>query len=67
MVNILEQANLVAIISLTLAYVLLFGLHSVEKYFEKGVIIIKQEENPSTIIPPGKILEFIQTIVITLL
>ena len=61
MVNLLVQANLVAIIFLTLAYVLLFGLPSVEKYFERGVIILKQEEHPLTIIPPGKIIWFIYT------
>ena len=49
----LLQANLVAIITLFSTYVLLFGLPSVQKYYKKGVIIIKEEENPLTVIPPG--------------
>ena len=55
MVNVLVVANLFAASSLVTIYILMFGWDSVQKYFEKGVIIIKQEETPISIIPPSKI------------
>ena len=56
MVNVLVVANLFAVTSLVTIYVLMFGRDSLQKYFEKGVIVIKQEETPMSIIPPSKIL-----------
>ena len=52
------------IIWLLVTYVALFGLSSVEKYIEKDVNIINQEENPTTIVPPGEIISFIIDIII---
>ena len=51
--------NVFVIIWLLVTYVALFGLSSVEKYIEKDVNIINQEENPTTIVPPGEIISFV--------
>ena len=56
--------NVFVIIWLLVTYVALFGLSSVEKYIEKDVNIINQEENPTTIVPPGEIISFIIDIII---
>ena len=61
--KMLAYFNVFVIIWLLVTYVLLFGLSSVEKYIEKDVNIINQEENPTTILPPGEILSFITCIV----
>ena len=55
--------NVFVIIWLLVTYVALFGLSSVEKYIEKDVNIINQEENPTTIVPPGEIISFIIDII----
>ena len=58
--KMLAYFNVFVIIWLLVTYVLLFGLSSVEKYIEKDVNIINQEENPTTILPPpGEIISFI--------
>ena len=36
-------------------YALLFGRESIRKYLEKGIIIVTNEETPSSITPPGKV------------
>ena len=57
--------NVFVIIWLLVTYVALFGLSSVEKYIEKDVNIINQEENLTTIVPPGEIIfSFIIDIII---
>ena len=38
---------------LLFGYIYLFGYHSLEKYLEKDVIIIKHEESPDIITAPG--------------
>ena len=45
--------NVTTIIILLICYITLFGWNSLEKYFKKDVIIITEEENPSSISPPG--------------
>ena len=48
-------------ILLFLMYVYFFGQHSVQKYFDEGVLIINQEETPTSIQAPGKtILTYIE-------
>ena len=46
--------NITANIALFLLYAYLFGEQSVDKYLDKGVSIITQEETPLAITPPGK-------------
>ena len=53
--KMLGYCNVLIIIWLLITYVFLFGLSSLEKYFEKDVIVIKQEENPAAIPPPGEL------------
>ena len=57
--KMLVYFNVFVIIWLLVTYVFLFGLSSVEKYIEKDVNIVNQEENPTTILPPGEIISFI--------
>ena len=45
--------NITANIALFLLYAYLFGEQSVDKYLDKGVSIITQEETPLAITPPG--------------
>ena len=49
--------NLIVIISLLFSYIYLFGYHSLGKYLEKDVIIIKHEESPATITAPGLVVK----------
>ena len=46
--------NIAANITLFIIYACLFGGQSVDKYLDKGVSIITQEETPLAITPPGK-------------
>ena len=57
MKKIIIVCNLIVIISLVFSYIYLFGYHSLEKYLEKDVIIIKHEESPATITAPGLVVK----------
>ena len=50
----LVYCNVFVVIWLLITYVFLFGLSSLQKYIGKDVNIVKQEENPINIDPPGE-------------
>ena len=45
--------NIVVNVVLFILYVCLFGIESVQRYFENGVTIVNFEEKPIAITPPG--------------
>ena len=49
-------AKVVINIILFILYIFFFGKYSIQKYLNKGVIIINEEENPEYIPPPGEML-----------
>ena len=55
-----EKSKLIAKVGINIAlfilYIFFFGKYSIQKYLNKGVIIINEEENPEYITPPGKML-----------
>ena len=55
-----EKSKLIAKVGINIAlfilYIFFFGKYSIQKYLNKGVIIINEEENPEYIPPPGEIL-----------
>ena len=55
-----EKSKLIAKVGINIAlfilYIFFFGKYSIQKYLNKGVIIINEEENPEYIPPPGKML-----------
>ena len=52
--KLLVYSNVFVVIWLLITYVFLFGLSSLQKYIGKDVNIVKQEENPINIDPPGE-------------
>ena len=52
-----EKSKLIAKVGINIAlfilYIFFFGKYSIQKYLNKGVIIINEEENPEYITPPG--------------
>ena len=56
-----EKSKLIAKVGINIAlfilYIFFFGKYSIQKYLNKGVIIINEEENPEHIPPPGKMLK----------
>ena len=48
--------NVAANFALFMIYAYLFGQQSIQKYFERGITIIKYTESPSVVIPPGRVL-----------
>ena len=57
MKKIIIVCNLIVIISLVFSYIYLFGYHSLKKYLDNDVIIIKHEESPATITAPGLVVK----------
>ena len=55
-----EKSKLIAKVGINIAlfilYIFFFGKYSIQKYLNKGVIIINEEENPEYITPPGEML-----------
>ena len=45
--------NVAANFALFMIYAYLFGQQSIQKYFERGITIIKYTESPSVVMPPG--------------
>ena len=56
--KLLVYSNVFVVIWLSITYFFLFGLSSLQKYIGKDVNIVKQEENPINIHPPGELLYF---------
>ena len=54
----LVYINVFVVIWLVITYVFLFGLSSLQRYIGKDVNIVKQEENPTNIDPPGEFIEY---------
>ena len=55
-----EKSKLIAKVGINIAlfilYIFFFGKYSIQKYLNKGLIIINEEENPEYIPPPGEML-----------
>ena len=55
-----EKSKVIAKVGINIAlfilYIFFFGKYSIQKYLNKGVIIINEEENPEYITPPGEML-----------
>ena len=52
--KLLVYCNVFVVIWLLITYVFLFGLSSLQKYMGKDVNIVKKQENPVNIDPPGE-------------
>ena len=49
-----QAGNVVVSIALIIIYVYFFGQPSLQKFVDKGIIIIKKDQRTSDIPPPGK-------------
>ena len=49
-----QTGNLIVSIALIIIYAYFFGQPSLQKFVNKGIIIIKKDERTSDIPPPGK-------------
>ena len=47
-------SNVLVNIVLLLIYICFFGRQSIQKYFDKGTLIVNHEEKPAFVTPPGE-------------